>query len=158
MKFTKKQVPIAIALSGLLVAAAAAPRLMASQRDSDRRTDRITDLSRDLQQSEAEEQLVDGRRVIAEKRYQDGCAFVTLDATYVALPGGVPLLHPVTNLPLLENTVVCDYMGNTALVGADGSIVLETVAYVGDPEVVAASRDRAESSGNFAYVGDLNDV
>lgn len=149
----KQIVPLGIATAGVGLLAALAPSALSNHADIGTRRDRQVDLERDLQQLEIEESLASQRRELAESRYQNGCVFVVVDATYVTLPMNAPIINAVSGFPIPANTAVCDVYGNTATVGADGVPIAETFAFSGNTEVINAARDRANSNGQFARMG-----
>ena len=95
-------------------------------------------------QLQAIEQSTQQRAKIAAARYQAGCVVVVaLNAPnqFTSITEGQPVLDRARNVPLPVNTVVCDAIGNTAVIapGPDGTPVASQLAFTGDRSVVEAA-------------------
>lgn len=76
---------------------------------------------------------------MANSRYQSGCVMVVAansPADFTTLTQGQPVIDRVRNVPLPDNTVVCDANGNTGeIIGG----VIDRVAFTGDRAIVEAA-------------------
>lgn len=79
---------------------------------------------------------------MANARYQSGCVMVVATnspSDFTTLTQGQPVIDRVRNVPLPDNTVVCDANGNTGeIIGG----VVDRMAFTGDRSIVDAAMQR----------------
>lgn len=90
--------------------------------------------SRMVEQSNADVSISDKT---AQDRYRNGCALIVLTRNQkpVALSPDLPVVDPISKMPLPANTIVCDLLGNTARL-VDGGIPSD-IHFTGNSELVA---------------------
>lgn len=102
---------------------------------------------------QATEQSAQQRAKIAVSRYQSGCVMVVASNApnqFTTLSEGQPVLDAVRRSPLPVGSVVCDALGNSAVIapGANGQPVATQMAFTGDRAIVKAAMDRINAQYN----------
>jgi hypothetical protein len=77
----------------------------------------------------------------AENRYISGCVPIANSGNeLIGITPGLVVVDPKTANPLPEGQVICDTIGNTAVIGAGG--VANSIASTGNAEIVKESIER----------------